>query len=135
MRARGTYLHRLSEILSIAVIILVAITVSVLSYNLVRASENSYNPEIKYSFSRSALIYDFSCSENDYQVHFTISNTGEKNVEQLSATVTNPLCVGGNPILPSSLNASSTLDFYVQTTTANGTLTISGNNTLVRVIF
>lgn len=128
-------MYRLSRILTIAVMILAIVTVSAVSYNLLRASDNSYNLEIKYSFSRYPLVYDYSCGENDYQLYFAISNTGEMNVENLSATVTHPLCVGGNPILAPTLNASSSVDFYVQTTNPNGTLTISGNNTLVRIRF
>lgn len=128
-------MYRLSKFLTIALVILAIITVSVVSYNLIQSSKNSYNSEIKYSFSRSPLVYDFSCGENDYQIHFTITNIGEKNVEHISVTVTNPICVGGSPVVPASLNASSALDFYVQTTNPNGTLTISGNNTLVRVRF
>ena len=135
MLTEGVHLYRLSKILTIAVMVLAIITVLVVSYNLLEASKNSYNSQIESSFSRSPLVYDYSCGENDYQIHFTITNTGVKNVEHLSVTVTNPICVGGNPVVPASLNASSTLNFYVQTTNQNGTLTISGNNTLVQVKF
>ena len=117
------------------VLVLAVITVLVVGYEQFQISKRSYNSEIKYSFSRSPAVYDYSCNEYDYQMRFTFSNMGEKNVEHLSVTVTNPLCVGGNPILSTSLNASSTLGFYLQTTNPNGTLTITGNNTLVRVRF
>lgn len=125
----------LSKILTIAVFILAAITVSVVSYNQFQASRDSYNSEIKYSFSRFPFVYDYSCSENDYQIHFVVTNTGEKNITNFSVAVTNPLCVGGNPLLPETLKALTTVSFYVQSTSPNGSLTISGNNTLVQVKF
>ena len=125
----------LSKILTITVFVLALITVSVVSYNQFQASRNSYNSEIKYSFSRFPLAYDYSCSENDYQIHFAITNTGDKNITNFSVSVTNPLCVGGNPLLPSMLKALSTVSFYVQSTNPNGTLTLSGNNTLVQIKF
>ena len=117
------------------VLVLAVITVLVVGYEQFQISKRSYNSEIKYSFSRSPAVYDYSCNEYDYQMRFTFSNMGEKNVEHLSVTVTNPLCVGGNPILSTSLNASSMLGFYVQTTNPNGPLSITGNNTLVWVRF
>ncbi|MDG6997508.1 MAG: hypothetical protein JRN15_00145 [Nitrososphaerota archaeon] len=125
----------LSKILTIAVFVLAASTASVVVYNQFQASRNSYNSEIRYSFSRSPFVYDFSCGENDYQIHFVISNAGEKNITNFSVSVTNPLCVGGNPILPHTLKGLSTVSFYIQTTSPNGTLTVSGNNTLVQVRF
>ena len=68
-------------------------------------------------------------------MHFVITNTGDENVVNLSASITDPLCVGGFPMLPPTLKASSTISFYVQTTTSNGTLSISGNNTFVQIRF
>ena len=116
-------------------VVLAAVAVSVVSYNQVLTSRNSYNSEIRYTFTRSPVTYDFSCDENDYQINFVITNAGEKNVMNLSASITDPLCVGGIPILPQTLNASSTISFYVQSGSANGTLLISGNNTFVQVKF
>jgi hypothetical protein len=121
--------------LTILVIVLAAIAVSVLGYGQLLASRNSYNSEVRYSFVRSPVTYDFSCGENDYQIHFVIANTGQKTITNFSASITSPLCVGGIPILPETLNASSTISIYAQSTNANGILTISGNNTFVQVKF
>lgn len=125
----------LSKSLTILLFAFLAVTVSVISFNQFQVSKNSYNSEIEYSLSRSPVVYDYSCNENDYQIHFIITNVGEKNVANLAASVTNPLCLGGNPILAKTLNASSSFSFYVQSTNPNGTLTISGNNTSVEVRF
>jgi hypothetical protein len=111
------------------------IAISAFAYNQLIVSRNSYNSEIQYSVSRSPVVYDYSCDEYDYQIHFVIMNSGVKNVLDFSASITNPLCVGGNPILLRTLNASSTLSFYAQSTNPNGTLTISGNNTFVQIKF
>lgn len=125
----------LSRVLTILIIVFAVTVISVASYNQVLTTRNSYSSKIEYSFARSPLTYDFSCDENDYQIHFVITNTGNKNVMNLSASITNPLCVGGIPMLPQTLKASSAISFYVQTTSANGTLSISGNNTFVQIRF
>lgn len=124
-----------SKVLTIAVFLLALVTVSLISYNLFQASRSSYNYEIKYSFSRFPFVYDYSCDENDYQIHFVITNSGQKNITNFSTSVTNPLCVGGNPMVPQTLRAFSTISFYIQSTSANGTLTVSGNNTFVQIMF
>jgi hypothetical protein len=125
----------LSKILSIAVIILAIAAVSVLGYTQFLAMKNSYNSKIQVSFVKSPVAYDYSCNTNDYQIYFMIDNTGSKNVADLSVSISNPLCVGGIPSLPQTLNASSMLSFYAQSSAENGTLTISGNNTFVEIKF
>lgn len=121
--------------LSIAVIVLAISAVSAIAYTQFQASRDNYNSKIQYSFIKTPVAYDYSCDENDYQIYFVIDNIGSKNVIDLSVSITNPLCEDAVPPLPASLNASSSLSFYVQSTQQNGTLTLSGNNTFVQISF
>jgi hypothetical protein len=125
----------LSKVLSILVVVLAVLAVSVIAYTQILLVRNSYNSKIEVSFSKSPVAYDYSCSSNDYQISFVIKNTGSKSVVGLSVSITNPDCNGGVPSLPPILNASSTISFDAQTTTENGTLSISGNNTFVQIRF
>jgi hypothetical protein len=97
--------------------------------------ENSYNNQIQYSFVRYPVSFDYSCQTNDYQIQFIIRNVGAKSVQGLEFSITNPLCVGALPFIPNQLNSSSALNFFVQTTAPNGTMTLSGNNTYVQIKF
>ena len=124
-----------SRILTVTVVVLAIVTVSALAYSQFLTNENSYNSKILVSLIKSPPVYDYSCSESDYQIYFVIRNIGLKNVVGLSISITNGLCVGAIPPLPDTLNSSSTMSFEAQTTTANGTLTIAGNNTFVQVKF
>ncbi|SRR5579875_2814225 len=125
-----------SRILTIAVVVLAIVAISGLAYNQYVTLRDSYNSEIKVSYFKSQPAYDYSCGSPDYQIYFTIANTGEKKVVDLSISLSNPLCVGSLPTsLPTALNASSTVSFVAQSTSANGTLTISGNNTFLQVKF
>jgi hypothetical protein len=128
-------LSSFSRILTIAVIALAIVAISSLIYSQSLITNNSYNSEIQVSFTKSPVAYDYSCGTNDYQIHFVIRNTGSKNVVGFSVSITSPLCAGSLPSIPDSLNASSTVAFYAQSSSENGTLTISGNNTLVQVNF
>lgn len=125
----------LSKILSILVVVLAVAAISVVAYTQLIAIKNSYNTKIDVSFTKSPVAYDYSCGSNDYQIYFVIDNTGSKSVVGLSVSITNPDCDGGVPSLPQILNASSTISFDAQTTTENGTLIISGNNTFVQIKF
>ena len=125
----------LSKVLTITVIALAVVAVSAVAYSQLLAARDSYNSAISVSFHKSPATYDYSCGESDYQVYFTVRTTGPKTVADLSVAVTDPLCVGAVPVLANILNASSEISFYVQSAAENGTLTISGNNTLVLVKF
>ena len=111
------------------------IAISVFAYSEIQIMKDSYNSKIEVSFSKSPVVYDYSCRANDYEIYFVVSNVGPKKVVDLTFSITNPLCVGSIPALPKTLNASSTMSFYAQTTTENGILTISGNNTFMQVNF
>jgi hypothetical protein len=124
-----------SRILTIAVVVLGIVTAGAVIYSQYYAAQASYNSEITYSFAKSPESYDYSCDVEEYQIFFTIKNVGQKNVVDLSASITDPDCVGGTPDLPGSLNASSMISFFAQTTSVNGTLTFSGNNTFVAIKF
>jgi hypothetical protein len=124
-----------SRILTLFVICLGIVTVGALVYTQFFSIRDSYNPEIVYSFTKSPVTYDYSCEVNEYQVQFVIKNTGPKNVDDLSVSITNPDCEGSLPVFPSAFNSSSTLNFAAQTTAENGTLTVSGNNTFVQIMF
>lgn len=124
-----------SRVLTIAVIVLGVTALFSITYSQILTNQNSYNREISVSFSKSPVTYDYSCETNDYQIYFVLKNLGTKVVTGLSISITNPLCVESTPALRTTFNDSSTLSFYAQTTTENGTLTISGNNTYVLTNF
>ncbi len=125
----------LSKILTIAVIILAVAAVSGIAYTQLLAMKNSYDSKIDVSYTKSPVVFDYGCNTNDYQIYFVIHNIGSKNVVDFSVSISNPLCVGGTPSLPQTLNASTTMSFEAQSTAENGTLTISGNNTFVQMNF
>lgn len=128
-------LIQVSKILTFAVVILALLAIIAVAYSQILVEKNSYNADIQVSVVKSPVVYDYSCDENDYQIHFVIDNIGSENVRDLSISITNPICVGAVPSLPQTLNSSSTLSFYAQSTRSNGTLTISGNNTFVQIKF
>ncbi|MHB1907908.1 MAG: hypothetical protein ACYCQJ_03430 [Nitrososphaerales archaeon] len=121
--------------MTVLVILLAVSSVSAVLYSQYFAASKSYNSSIKYTFEKSPLAYDYSCDQNDQQIYFMIKNVGSKLVSGLAFSLSSPLCKGALPLLPNVLNASSTLDFYAQSATQNGTLTISGNNTFVVISF
>jgi hypothetical protein len=96
---------------------------------------NAYGASIKYTISRDQPGYDYSCDEPVYGIYVSLSNNGTKTVSYFSVAITNPLCAGSVPPLPSDLTQFQALKFYVYSTAPNGTVTISGNNTLVEIKF
>jgi hypothetical protein len=125
----------ISRALTVAVIVVGVAALVSITYSLILAGQNSYNNDIHVSFSKSPATYDYSCGTNDYQIYFVLKNLGTKVVTGLSISITSPLCVGSVPSLPTTLDASSSLSFEAETTSENGTLTISGNNTYVLINF
>lgn len=63
------------------------------------------------------------------------SQMTEANWSVISVSVTNALCVGAIPQLPDSLVPSQQLAVDIYTTSVNGTITITGNNTVLLVQF
>lgn len=94
-----------------------------------------YNSSIEYKLSKQTESYDYSCNEPLFPIYLQLSNNGSKVVEDLSISITNGLCKGAVPPLPSSMNPGQSLQIYLYTTKQNGTITISGNYTTIYVDF
>ena len=120
---------KLSNVLTLIVIASVALAVLGFALGQIQLSKEEYQSNIKYQFSRISLRYDYSCDESVYGLFLTLQNKGNKTVQNLQISVTNELCVGSIPPLPTVLNPGQSIQFYVYTTVANGTVSISGNNT------
>jgi hypothetical protein len=120
---------KLGNILTLIVIASVALAALGLALGQIQLSKEEYQSNIKYQFSRIPLRYDYSCGENVFGLFITLQNNGKKTVQNLQVSVTNELCVGSIPPLPNILNPGQSIQFYVYTTVANGTVSVSGNNT------
>jgi hypothetical protein len=97
--------------------------------------QQNYNSEIGLSISRERESFDYSCDKPVYGLYLKITNTGQKVVNDLSVSITNPICAGSvPPIIPQLLPLQSQ-GIYVYSTAQNGTLTISGNNTMIFLKF
>ncbi len=121
--------------LSLLVIIMAIVAVGSLVYAQVVVVGNAYDGSIKYTFSRLEPEYDYSCNQPVYGLYVSLWNNGSKTVSDFSVTISNPLCKGAVPPLPDILTQSQELNFYVYSSQANGTVTVSGNNTLVQIRF
>jgi hypothetical protein len=126
---------KLGNVLTILLILVVASTVIVLVLGQVEQNANEYQSYIKFSYSRLYLTYDYSCDQNVYGLYLTLTNAGSKMVSNFSVSVSNALCVGSVPPLPSTFYPSQSLKFYVYSADQNGTVSIMGNNTNLLVSF
>lgn len=126
---------RFGNILSVILIVIAASTAAVILLGQIGLNANEYQSEIKYSYSRVNLSYDYSCEENVFGLYLVVTNAGQKTVENLSVYVTNALCVGSVPPLTNTLYPNQSLKFYVYSSAQNGTVTIMGNNTDLLVRF
>ena len=126
---------KLSNVLTVIVVVSAAIAVLGFALGQIQYDNEQYQANIEYQFSRISLRYDYSCDENVYGLYVTLRNNGDKIVQNLQVSVTNELCVGSIPPLPSTLNPGHPIKFYVYTTEPNGTITVSGNNTDVFIRF
>lgn len=124
-----------TKLLTVIVVVLALLSISAILYSQFYTMRESYNSEIKYSFSKSPIAYDYSCDQNDQQVYFVIKNVGTKTVSDLSFSISNPLCKGSLPSLPTVLDSNSSISFYAESTGLNGTMTLSGNNTYIQIAF
>ncbi len=113
-------------------VVVILVSVAVIEYQM---SVQDYGREIVVSFSRVALRYDYSCNEPVYGLYITVLNNGSKAVSNFNVSVSNALCVGALPALASVLMPFHSIKFYAYSSSANGTLIISGNNTFVAVSF
>jgi len=117
------------------IILVIAILIGV-AFITYQAVAQNYGKEIQVSFARFPNTYDFSCNTTDQELYVTVRNNGTKTVDNFMVSISNPLCVGALPLnLPSTLAPMNYTRFYVQSSSLNGTLTISGNGTLVSVEF
>jgi hypothetical protein len=125
----------LGTVLTIILVASACITVLGFLLGQIQFNREEYQSEMRYSFTRIPLRYDYSCDEDVYGLYVNLSNNGSKMVQGLQASITNALCVGGTPPLPSVLKPNQSIQFYVYSTEQNGTLTVSGNNTDVFIRF
>lgn len=126
---------KLSNALTIIVVILTIGTVAVFMLGQSGLRREEYRSNLKYSYTREVPTYDYSCAENVYGLYVILTNTGAKIVDNLSVSITNPLCVGSVPPLPASLDPNQTIKLYLYSDFQNGTVTISGNNTDLQIAF
>ena len=126
---------KLGQLLTIAVVVIVSISLMApISLQFVQNRSN-YAPYMRYSLSRIPLRYDYSCDESVYGLYLVLNNSGLKVVQNLSLSITNQLCVGAIPPVPDSLLPGQTLKVYLYSTAQNGTITIRGNETEVLIQF
>ncbi|MDG6997449.1 MAG: hypothetical protein JRN52_16160 [Nitrososphaerota archaeon] len=121
----------LTALLVVVAIAALALVVS----SQVEQARIEYNISIEYSLSKQGGNFDYSCDEPFYSVFLRVSNNGSKVVNDFTISISNGLCKGAVPPLPSSLNSGQSIQIYLYTTKQNGTITISGNNTLIYVNF
>ena len=126
---------KLSNVLTIIVVVSAAIAVLGFVLGQIQFDQEQYQANIKFQFTRISLKYDYSCDENVYGLYVILQNTGNKIVQNFEVSVTNALCVGSVPPLPSALDPGQSIKFYVYSTEPNGTVTVSGNNTDVYIRF
>ena len=127
---------RTGKILNGLVIVFAVLAVGTLLYSQYVTTSEAYGNSIVYNFGRESRSYDYTCNEPVYGIHVALLNNGTKTVSGFSVSVTNPLCNGAVPSnLPAQFPHAQTVAFYVYSTQQNGTVTISGNNTLVQIRF
>ena len=126
---------QIGRLLTFLVVIMgVALVGSLIYVNFV-AVQNAYDGSIKYNVSKLPPGYDYSCDEPVYELYVVISNNGSKTVSDFAVSISNPLCKGAIPPLPGLFLPSQQIKFYAFSSVQNGTLTISGNNTMIQINF
>ena len=129
-------LYSLSRILTITLVVVAVIAVSLMIYIFEENAMNAYGSKISYQITKLPITYDYSCSTNSQLVEVFLANRGNKTVSDFAVSISNPVCVGAVPnTLPSVFNRSSTLVFTLSSIDTNGTITITGNYTLVTINF
>jgi hypothetical protein len=128
-------MRTLSRVLTIVLIFVAISATGTAAYSYYTSTSNSYSPNLKIRYSKLAPQYDYSCLQPIQGIYVVLNNSGDKSIQDFSVSVSNPLCKGAVPPLPSQLKENASLDFYVYSTETNGTITVSGNNTLLLVKF
>ena len=126
---------QIGKALTVLVAIMGVALVSSLVYVNYFAMQNAYGGYIKYTFSRLPASYDYSCDEPVYGLYIAISNNGTKSVSGFSVSISSPLCKGAIPVLSNALLPLQEIRFYVYSSQENGTITVSGNNTMISINF
>lgn len=124
---------QLGRVLTILVVILALGFAATLIFTNLEA-QNQYGA-LTYSVSKLSPEYDYSCDEPVYGLYVILSNNGSKAIADFSVSISNPLCKGAVPPLTNVLLPSQHLGLYLYSTQENGTLTVSGNNTMVEISF
>ncbi|MHB8568037.1 MAG: hypothetical protein ACYC7D_11750 [Nitrososphaerales archaeon] len=124
-----------SRSLTIIVAIFAAIALVATVYAAYVTSLNSYSTNISYTVNKLSPEYDYSCGQHIQGLYVILKNHGSKTVDDFSVSISSPLCKGAVPPLPQVLNASFAMKFYVYSTQTNGTISVSGNNTLIEIKF
>lgn len=109
--------------------------ISIFVWSATYEAEMSYQNHLHYTLAKQALSYDYSCDQRVYDLSLVLTNNGSKVVNDLSISVTNGLCEGAVPPLPSSLLPQQQLSIDIYTTSVNGTITVTGNNTALFIPF
>lgn len=125
----------LSRVLTIALVLFAIVATGAAAYSYFTSTIYSYTPSVKYSISKISPEYDYSCSQPIQGIYVILDNSGAKSIQGFAVSVSNPLCKGAVPPLPSQLGGNASLKFYVYSTETNGTITVRGNNTLLQIKF
>ena len=126
---------KFDRLLTVVLAVVMISALALIVFAQIGQEGNSYNRNVEYSISKQGGNYDYSCDEPFYSIFLRISNNGSKVLDNFSISVTNGLCKGAVPPLPGSLNPGQSLQIYLYTTEQNGTITLSGNNTLIYASF
>lgn len=128
-------MRSISRVLTIALVLLTVGAIGAVAYSYYTSSLYSYTPNLKYRISKLSPQYDYSCSQPIQGIYVILDNSGQKSIQGFVVSVSNPLCKAAVPPLPSLLDENASLKFYVYSTETNGTITVSGNNTLLLIKF
>jgi hypothetical protein len=126
---------KVERFLTILVVAAAVAALTLVYFEQMEGIQQSYNSEIGFSVSKEQGSFDYSCDQPFYGLYLKVSNEGSKVVSDFSISITNPLCKGAVPPLPSELLPSHSIAIYLYSTEQNGTVTISGNNTMIFLKF
>ena len=119
--------------MTIAVIVFALVAISVESQMII--TRENYGQSLRYSLAKTELGFDYSCDEPVYSLLLSLTNAGSKSVDNFLVSVTNPLCVGAVSQVPSVLASGQSLELEIYSVSLNGTVTVSGNHTMLLITF
>lgn len=121
--------------LTMAVVAVGVISVSIFAVTQYQYAMESYQGNIVYSIQRMPVLYDYSCDENIYEIGLSVLNNGTKLVTGLSFSISNAICVGSVSNYSSTLDPRQSMTVDLYSSVQNGTITVTGNNTILLVHF